>query len=153
LTKSLPTPTKSVQKLQTSLHAKAKAEPATRFYALWDKVYRNDVIEEAYRRCRENDGTAGVDGITFEKIETEGRKQWLEMIGQELRDGSYRPQPLLRVWIPKRTYWTTSTASDRRGTPRWLYAGRFGTSREAEGETWWTQICETTSRLFRIHHL
>jgi RNA-directed DNA polymerase len=101
LTKSLPTPTKSVQKLQTSLHAKAKAEPATRFYALWDKVYRNDVIEEAYRRCRENDGTAGVDGITFEKIETEGRKQWLERIGQELRDGSYRPQPLLRVWIPK----------------------------------------------------
>jgi RNA-directed DNA polymerase len=101
LTKSLPTPTKSVQKLQTSLHAKAKAEPTTRFYALWDKIYRNDVIEEAYRRCRENDGTAGVDGITFEKIETEGRKQWLEMIGQELRDGSYRPQPLLRVWIPK----------------------------------------------------
>lgn len=101
MTKSLSTPIKSVQKLQTSLHAKAKAEPAFRFYALWDKVCRADVVEEAYRRCRENDGAAGVDGVTFGKIETQGRKQWLETIIQELRDGTYRPQPLLRVWIPK----------------------------------------------------
>src|SRR5436305_10418008 len=88
------TPLERVQKLQTSLHAKAKAEPAFRFYALWDKVCRADVIEEAYRRCRENDGAAGVDGVTFGKIETQGRKQWLETIMRELRDGTYRPQPL-----------------------------------------------------------
>ena len=101
MTTSLSTPIKSVQKLQTSLHAKAKAEPAFRFYALWDKVCRADVVEEAYRRCRENDGAAGVDGVRFGMIETQGRKQWLETIIQELRDGTYRPQPLLRVWIPK----------------------------------------------------
>jgi hypothetical protein len=98
---SLQTPDDSVQKLQTSLQAKAKAEPAFRFYALWDKVWRADVIEEAYRRCRANDGAPGVDDVTFDKIEAQGRKQWLEGLIQELRDGSYRPQSLLRVWIPK----------------------------------------------------
>ena len=101
LTRSLLTPTNSVQKLQTSLQAKAKAEPAFRFYALWDKVARADIIEEAYHRCRANDGAPGVDGVTFEKIEAQGQEHWLETIIQELRDGSYRPQPLLRVWIPK----------------------------------------------------
>ena len=101
LTRSLLTPTNSVQKLQTSLQGKAKAEPAFRFYALWDKVARADVIEEAYHRCRANDGAPGVDGVTFEKIEAQGQEHWLETIIQELRDGSYRPQPLLRVWIPK----------------------------------------------------
>ena len=101
MTRSLLTPTNSVQKLQTSLQAKAKAEPAFRFYALWDKVARADIIEEAYHRCRANDGAPGVDGVTFEKIEAQGQEHWLEMIIQELRDGSYRPQPLLRVWIPK----------------------------------------------------
>ena len=101
MTMRLKTPTDSVQKLQNSLHAKAKAEPVFRFYTLWDKVSRADVIEEAYRRCRANDGAPGIDGVTFDKIEAQGRKQWLETIIQELRDGSYRPQPLLRVWIPK----------------------------------------------------
>src|SRR5260221_9347377 len=98
---SLATPTKTVQKLQTSLQTKAKAEPAFRFYALWDKVCRPDVIEEAYRRCRANGGAPGIDGISFDKIEARGRKQWLEGIMHELRSGTYRPQPLLRVWIPK----------------------------------------------------
>jgi RNA-directed DNA polymerase len=98
---SLPTPTKIVQKLQTSLQTKAKAEPAFRFYALWDKVCRADVIEEAYRRCRANGGAPGIDGISFDKVEARGRKQWLERIMQELHSGTYRSQPLLRVWIPK----------------------------------------------------
>jgi len=97
----LATPTKTVQKLQTSLQTKAKAEPAFRFYALWDKVCRSDVIEEAYRHCRANGGAPGIDGLSFDKIEAQGRKQWLEGIMQELRGGFYRPQPLLRVWIPK----------------------------------------------------
>jgi len=101
LTSRLTTPTQTVQKLQTSLQAKAKAEPAFRFHALWDKVCRADIIEEAYGRCRVNDGAPGADGITFDRIETEGLDRWLERLGQELKDGSYRPQPLLRVWIPK----------------------------------------------------
>ena len=98
---SLPTPKISVEKLQTSLQAKAKSEPDYCFYSLWDKICRRDVIEEAYRRCRSNGGAAGVDGITFEQVELQGRMQWLERIRKELMDDTYRPQPLLRVWIPK----------------------------------------------------
>lgn len=101
MTMSLQTPAKTVQKLQTSLQAKAKAEPTFRFYALWDKIFRADVIEEAYRRCRANAGAPGVDGVTFAMIKAQGTKPWMESLIEELRDGSYRPQPLLRVWIPK----------------------------------------------------
>ncbi len=98
---SLGTPLETVAKLQTSLQAKAKAEPAYRFYALWDKVCRKDVLREAYERSRRNAGACGVDRKTFEQIETEGVELWLETLRQELISGSYTPQPLLRVWIPK----------------------------------------------------
>jgi group II intron reverse transcriptase/maturase len=98
---SLPTPSETVGKLQTSLQAKAKAEPDFRFYALWDKVCRKDVLLEAYARCRTNAGAAGVDGETFGQIEAQGRERWLETLRQELISGRYTPQPLLRVWIPK----------------------------------------------------
>lgn len=101
LTMSLPTPSETVEKLQTSLQAKAKAEPDFRFYALWDKVYRKDVLSEAYARCRANAGAGGVDGETFARIETRGRERWLETLREELTSGSYAPAPLLRVWIPK----------------------------------------------------
>src|ERR1019366_6943150 len=97
---SLVTPN-TVEKLQTSLQAKAKTEPAYRFYSLWDKVCRKDVFEEAYRRCRANAGAAGVDGETFEQIEAKGIEQWLERLQKELVAGRYAPKPLLRVWIPK----------------------------------------------------
>jgi RNA-directed DNA polymerase len=98
---SLPTSTIKVQTLQTSLQAKAKAEPAYRFYSLWDKVCRADVLRVAYRRCRANRGAPGYDGISFEQIEEQGLDGWLERLRQELVAGEYRPQPLLRVWIPK----------------------------------------------------
>jgi RNA-directed DNA polymerase len=98
---SLPTLPDSVQKLQTALQTKAKNEPATRFYCLWDKVFRYDILAEAYRRCRRNRGAPGVDGERFEDIESAGPGQWLERLQQELKAKTYQPQPLLRVWIPK----------------------------------------------------
>lgn len=98
---SLPTPSETVGKLQTSLQTKAKAEPAFRFYALWDKVCRTDVLQEAYRRCRANAGVAGVDGETFGQIDFTGRGRWLETLREELTSERYVPKPLLRVWIPK----------------------------------------------------
>jgi len=101
LTMSLPTPVKTVEKLQTSLQMKAKTEPSFRFYALWDKVFRNDVLREAFARCRANAGAAGVDGETFEQIETHGQERWLGKLQEELITGQYAPKPLLRVWIPK----------------------------------------------------
>lgn len=97
---SLRTPN-TVEKLQTSLQMKAKTELAFRFYTLWDKVCRRDVLAEAYQRCRANAGAAGVDGESFEQVETQGLEGWLERLREELISGTYRPKPLLRVWIPK----------------------------------------------------
>lgn len=91
----------TVGKLQRSLHVKAKTEPGFRFYSLWDKVCRADVLEHAWRRCRANGGAAGVDGATFDGIESNALQAWLGKLQQELRDGTYRPMPLRRVWIPK----------------------------------------------------
>lgn len=101
LTMSLPTPVKTVEKLQISLQMKAKTELSFRFYALWDKVFRNDVLREAFARCRANAGAAGVDGETFEQIEAHGQERWLGKLQEELIKGQYVPKPLLRVWIPK----------------------------------------------------
>lgn len=91
----------TVRKLQKSLHAKAKAEPSFRFYSLWDKMYRRDVLAEAYWACRANRGAAGADGETFADIEAQGVDQWLGNLREELRTRQYVPGPLLRVWIPK----------------------------------------------------
>ena len=99
---SLSTSRLSVEKLQHSLQAKAKLEPSYRFYSLWDKICREDVLREAYRRSRANAGAPGVDGVDFDAIEALGIEQWLGTLREELRSRSYAPQPLLRVWIPKR---------------------------------------------------
>jgi RNA-directed DNA polymerase len=99
---SLQTPVHNVRKLQKSLQEKAKAEPSYRFYSLWDKVCRLDVLHQAWRQCRKNGGAAGTDGVTFEDIESRGLEPWLGNLQEELRHGTYRPRPLLRVWIPKR---------------------------------------------------
>lgn len=98
---SLITPSITVKTLQTLLQAKAKAEPSFRFYTLWDKICRADVLHEAYRRCRSNAGAPGVDGQTFEMVESHGLDAWLGKLREELLSGQYVPKPLLRVWIPK----------------------------------------------------
>jgi RNA-directed DNA polymerase len=98
---SLPTLLETVRTFETALQTKAKNKPATRFYSLWDKVCRADVLHDAYRRCRANRGAPGVDGERFEHIEEHGRSAWLERLQHELKAKTYRPQPLLRVWIPK----------------------------------------------------
>ena len=97
---NLATPT-SVQKLQTALHVKAKDEPKFRFYALYDKIYRLDVLAHAYACCRSNKGAAGVDGVTFEDVEAYGEERWLGELAQQLREGTYRPGAVRRVFIPK----------------------------------------------------
>jgi RNA-directed DNA polymerase len=97
---SLSTP-ESVQKLQRALHDKAKEAPNFRFYALYDKVYRKDVLAFAYERCKANGGAAGVDGQTFEDIEAYGKERWLDELAQELKERTYQPLPVRRVYIPK----------------------------------------------------
>jgi RNA-directed DNA polymerase len=97
---SLPT-LPSVQKLRKALHAKAKGEPQFRFYALYDKVYRKDVLWSAWRRCLVNGGKPGVDGQTFEDIIQYGHMKWLEELAEELRTKTYQPEPVRRVYIPK----------------------------------------------------
>jgi len=97
---SLTTPF-SVQKLQTALHDKAKESPNLRFHALYDKVYRKDVLAFAYECCKANGGAAGVDGQTFGGIEEYGAERWLDELAEELRSRTYRPLPVRRVYIPK----------------------------------------------------
>ena len=97
---SLTTP-ETVGKLQMALQAKAKAAPSFRFYALYDKVYRRDVLYHAYRCCRANQGSPGVDGQSFEDVEAYGLDRWLDALTQTLKEKTYRPDPVRRVWIPK----------------------------------------------------
>jgi retron-type reverse transcriptase len=91
----------SIQKLQTALHVKAKEEPEFRFYLLYDKIYRQDILEYAYRSGRANKGAAGVDGERFEDIEADGVEKWLGELAQRLRQKDDRPKAVKRVWIPK----------------------------------------------------
>jgi RNA-directed DNA polymerase len=91
----------SVQKLQTALHAKAKAEAGYRFYALYDKISREDILTHAYAQCRSNKGAPGVDGQDFADIEAYGVERWLAELALALREETYRPEPIRRVFIPK----------------------------------------------------
>jgi group II intron reverse transcriptase/maturase len=97
---NLSTP-KSVQKLQTALHAKAKTEAGYRFYALYDKIHREDVLARAYAQCRSNKGAPGVDGQDFADVEAYGVQRWLGELALALRQETYRPDPIRRVYIPK----------------------------------------------------
>jgi group II intron reverse transcriptase/maturase len=91
----------SVQKLQTALHAKAKSAPGYRFYALYDKIYREDILAHAYAQCRSNQGAPGVDGQDFEAVEAYGVQRWLGELALALRQETYRAEPIRRVFIPK----------------------------------------------------
>jgi group II intron reverse transcriptase/maturase len=94
-------PPEKVGKLQTALHAKAKASPRYRFYLLYDKLYRGDVLAHAYERCRANGGVAGVDGQSFADIKEYGEVRWLEELVKELQEKTYRASPVKRAWVPK----------------------------------------------------
>ena len=97
---SLETPFK-IRMLQRKLYLKAKAEPDYRFYLLYDKMYREDVLAHAYDLAKANKGAPGVDEQTFEQIESGGLKEWLNGIGKDLRAKTYKPRPVRRVMIPK----------------------------------------------------
>jgi hypothetical protein len=97
---SLTTPT-SVRKLQRALYAKAKANPTYRFYALYDKIYRKEVLLWAWSCCRANGGSCGVDGQSFAGIEAKGVEAWLDQLAKALKEKTYRPQAVGRVLIPK----------------------------------------------------
>jgi RNA-directed DNA polymerase len=90
-----------IRTLQRKLYCKAKAEPAFRFYVLYDKICREDILHHAYTLARVNAGAAGVDGSTFTQIEAAGLEAWLAGWREDLVSKRYRPDPVRRVTIPK----------------------------------------------------
>jgi RNA-directed DNA polymerase len=90
-----------VRELQRTLYRAAKADPERRFYALYDKVHRMDVLERAWELVRANKGAAGVDQQTIADVEEYGISKLLDGLAADLRDGSWRPLPARRVFIPK----------------------------------------------------
>ena len=94
-------PPESVRKLQMALQAKAKGAPSYRFYLLYDKLYRKDVLKYAYDRCKANKGAPGVDGQDFADIAAYGEDRWLGELAERLQRKTYRADAVRRVWIPK----------------------------------------------------
>src|SRR5260370_16964096 len=97
---SLETPLK-IRMLQRKLYQKAKEEPNYRFYLLYDKMYREDLLAHAYALAKSNQGAPGVDGQSFRGIESQGLEEWLRGVREELRAKTYQPQAVRRGKIPK----------------------------------------------------
>src|SRR6516162_7191281 len=95
------TDSKKIRSLQRKLYCKAKAEPAFRFYVLYDKICREDILRHPYGLARANAGAPGVDGMSFAQIEERGLEAWLAGLREELVSKTYRPDPVRRVYIPK----------------------------------------------------
>ena len=89
------------RQLQRGLYLAAKRSRERRFHALYDRIFRHDVLWRAWREVRANGGCAGVDGVTLEMVEEQGAESLLHLIGTELREGIYRPSAVKRVYIPK----------------------------------------------------
>ena len=100
MAKRLTTP-EAIRTLQRKLYVKAKTEPAFRFYRLYDKVYRADILAHAYALAKANGGAAGVDGVTFADVDAAGREDWLTALQDDLRTRRYQPAAVRRVYIPK----------------------------------------------------
>ncbi len=130
----LQTPEK-IRSLQRKLYLKAKAEPDFRFYLLYDKVYREDILLHAYRLARSNKGAPGVDGQTFEAIEALGLEGWLSGIRDDLRAKTYRPQPVRRAMVPKPPLGHVSGAANGRSASR-SSGTRPGPGRDQAGTGW-----------------
>jgi len=96
----MPSSPEEITDLQQSLHEKAEANPTYRFYALYDKLYRQDVLRYAWKCCRANGGRPGVDGISFAQIDRAGPELWLQTVAEELRAKTYRPKPVLQMRVP-----------------------------------------------------
>src|SRR5271170_795971 len=110
-------PPASVQKLQAALQAKAKEAPDYRFYLLYDKLYRKDVLAYAYRCCKANGGAPGVDSQDFADIEAYGEERWLGELADKLRGKTYQAEAVRRVWIPKADGRKRPRGGKRRTTP------------------------------------
>ena len=94
-------PVDKVRELQHALFRAAKRDPGRRFHALFDRIWRSDVLQKAWERVRSNGGAAGIDGVSLSMVEQQGVARFLAEVRDEIRSGRYRPQPVRRVWIPK----------------------------------------------------
>jgi hypothetical protein len=132
---NLTTPSK-IRELQIKLYRKAKNEPEFRFYQLYDKVYREDILNHAYALARANHGAPGVDEDSFEAIESRGLAEWMNGLREELRSKTYKPQPVRRVMIPK-------PGGGRMPSGKWMNCCTMGIRMSL------TRICRSTLTRFR----
>src|SRR5258708_33406806 len=122
---NLTTPDK-IRNLQRKLYCKAKAEPTFRFYLLYDKICREDILVHAYRLARVNAGAPGVDGMTFARIEEQGLEAWLAGLRAELVSKTYRPDPVRRLAVPQETRWEAPAGLPTRRGQHDSYSLRCG---------------------------